>query len=141
MLTGLSDVPGDGVLMGSGEPSRLMRSNPLGHVSQDRHDPLLGQARIEPRSAFAFGESRFAGRTAEHPSGFVGSVPHRHRQIPPSTFARIRTRRVLAAELNQVIPDPSPRTGRMPTIDLKCCTESSHARATQVGHHHGLVRG
>jgi hypothetical protein len=57
LVTGESDVSCDRVLMGFGQPSGLACANSLGHVSEDPHDLLVGQAGTEEGCSLAFGEA------------------------------------------------------------------------------------
>jgi hypothetical protein len=102
VLTGQFGQPDDGVFVDPDQAASLADATVLPEMSQDVDGLLLGEAGIEQRCAFAFGEALLAGSTGKHTS-LGGSVAEAYAQIVEAALAVLEAIRVLAAEKREVV--------------------------------------
>jgi hypothetical protein len=69
VVAGQGAEAGDGVAVDADQPAGLADADALGDVGQDGDGGGGGEAGVEQRGAFAFGEAVPAGAAAEHAQG------------------------------------------------------------------------
>jgi len=91
-----------GVLVNAHQPGRLADTTAIRQVSQDGERLVAGQAAIEQRRAFAFGEAFLTGATVEQ-ACVVRAIVSTHREVVSPPLAVVGAVRVLAAEAAEVV--------------------------------------
>ena len=90
-------VADDGVFIHANQATGLAHAAALGKVGEDRDDFVLGQAGVEQRGAFAFGETGLATLAIQQPA-LLAAIAPAHGQIAGAPLAEVGTVPVLAAE-------------------------------------------
>jgi hypothetical protein len=88
----------DRVFAHADQPRRLADATPVGEVPQDAEKLVVGQATVEQRRAFAFGETGFAAAAVEQALR-LSAVVATDGQVVLAALAVQRAGGVLAAEM------------------------------------------
>ena len=102
LLASEQTVANDRVFIDADQAGGLTDAAAFGQVMQDGKDLMFGQASIEQRGAFAFGEAVLAGAAVEQTS-LLWSIVSAYSQVAVAAFAEVRAVRVEATENAKVV--------------------------------------
>jgi hypothetical protein len=103
VLAGHHGQADHGILVDPYQAAGLTHATTLLQMLEDSQGFVLGQfAAIQGRT-FAFREALLTGATGQHPTGIVGAITEAHTQVTLATLTVVRTVRVQAAEVCEVV--------------------------------------